>query len=132
MTQLDRATLEWLIDNLTGSEYNRCDFQTLTMKKDGEYTDYKYFLPEDIREWLIGLLHQGSRHFLPRAVERDYSKGNEELTGEEIVCSCGWQAGYEFVHPHKTFEEDSRDLKAKFNAHVDEEVKKVEERFKWD
>lgn len=133
MTTLDRATLEWLIENIAHYDHENdrgARHQTMTFRKNGEDHDFKYYFADDIRTYLVDLIHQGYFQFLPEeAVE---SHNIEDIKRLEVRCNCGWVDGFDIDHANKTVDEDERKLKRKHDAHVAEELKKVEERFQWE
>lgn len=133
--KLDAETIMWVLDNLTDydHEYDRGPrYQEMTFRKGGEDHDFKYFFAEDIREWLAGELHQTWAHFLPEAVERDFSKGPESLTHKVVSCSCGWSKSFEIGHKAKTYFDDDSELSEAASSHRREEIKKIMERYQWD
>lgn len=133
MTTLDQKTLEWLIDNIAhfDRENDRgARYQTMTFRKGGEDHDFKYYFAEDIRAYLVELMHEGHYQFLPE--ESVGSPNAEDTKRLEARCNCGWVAGFDIDHENKTYDEDERELDRKHSAHVADELKKVEERFQWE
>lgn len=133
MTTLDQATLEWLVENFThyDQEYGRgARYQEMTFRKGGEDHDFKYYFAEDIRAYLVELAHEGRYHFLPE--EAVGSHNAEDLKRLEARCSCGWVDGFDLDHVSKTWITDKSALDHKHALHLQEELKKVEERFQWE
>ncbi len=130
---LDKKTLEYLIEHITrsGEYHSGPDKQSLTMRRGGDYQDFTYFLADDIRAWLVGLIHQGHAYFLPRSAERS-GRDVREIKRSEIKCDCGWIDGFDIDHDAKTYDRDQRDLEMRFSVHIEEEKKKVEEMYQWD
>lgn len=134
MTTLDKKTLEYLIEHLTrqGEYHSGPDRQSLTVRRGGDYEDFTYYLADDIRAWLVGLIHQGHAYFLPTAAERNLKADVRTLKRSEIECACGWIDGFDIDYDAKTYDKDQRDLEMRFSAHIAEEKKKVEEMYQWD
>lgn len=133
MTKLDQATLEWLIENIAhyDHEYNRgARYQEMTFRKGGEDHDFKYYFAEDIRTYLVELMHECHYQFLPEGAVKSLKA--EDLKRLEARCKCGWVDGFDIDHEAKTYDKDERELDRKHAAHVTEELKKVEERFQWE
>lgn len=133
MTKLDQATLEWLIENITHCDRENdrgARYQTMTFRKGGEDHDFKYYFAEDIRTYLVELMHQSHYQFLPeKAVE---SHNVKDLKRLEARCNCGWVDGFDIDHEAKTYDKDQGELDRKHVAHVAEELKKVEDHFQWE
>lgn len=135
MTTLDNKTLEWLIENIAHYDHENdrgARYQTMTFRKNGEDHDFKYYFAEDIRSYLVELMHEGHYQLLPEKFIGDPEAEAEDFKRLETRCKCGWVAGFDIDHAVKTYDQDERELDRKHAIHVQEELKKVEDRFQWD
>lgn len=132
MTTLDNATLQWVIENISGHEHDGGPSSNTLSFREGDYfKDYTLFTARDIREWLADLMHRIHATFFPESSLRN----DDELpTHIKAICSCGeWEGTVELniseERPYEGFEREVENIAA---DHAREAKEALLARYQWE